>query len=134
MESPRGRRKPASMSPGIVVGWSLLVPSGPKLPKEEQQPLEPSREQLASLPYLLSRYLVIALRGYVGIRSTHFARNSGAGNGSAKYCVSRATLTPLNSMMLTVQDGLPSYVRMSSVTQRSPPPIIRRTVNRFLLG
>ena len=37
-------------------------------------------------------------------------------------------------MMLTVYDGLPSYVRMSSVTQRSPLPMIRRTVNRFLFG
>jgi hypothetical protein len=36
------------------------------------------------------------------IRSTHWARHTGATNGSAKYCVSRATLPSLNSMMLTV--------------------------------
>ena len=36
------------------------------------------------------------------IRSTHWARHAGATNGSAKYCVSRATLLSLNSMMLTV--------------------------------
>ena len=36
------------------------------------------------------------------IRSTHWLRQAGASNGSAKYCVSRATLSPLNSMMLTV--------------------------------
>ena len=36
------------------------------------------------------------------IRSTHRARHVGATNGSAKYCVSRATLPSLNSMMLTV--------------------------------
>ena len=29
--------------------------------------------------------------------------------------------------MLTVQEGFPSYVRVNSVTQRSPLPIIRRT-------
>src|SRR5215469_18138847 len=40
--------------------------------------------------------------GYVPIRSAHWARNAGATNGSAKYCVSRTTLSPLNSMMLTV--------------------------------
>src|SRR6266436_4513247 len=32
-----------------------------------------------------------------------------------------------------VSDGLPSYVRMNSVIQRSSPPMIRRTANRFLL-
>src|SRR5262249_49465310 len=37
-------------------------------------------------------------------------------------------------MMLTVWDGLPSYVRMYSVTQRSPLPMTRRTAKRFLLG
>jgi hypothetical protein len=36
------------------------------------------------------------------IRSTHRARHVLASKGSAKYCVSRATLSPLNSMMLTV--------------------------------
>jgi hypothetical protein len=41
-------------------------------------------------------------RGYVSIRSTHWARQALASKGSAKYCVSRATLSPLNSMMLTV--------------------------------
>ncbi len=41
-------------------------------------------------------------RGYVSIRSTHCARQALASKGSAKYCVSRATLSPLNSMMLTV--------------------------------
>jgi len=43
-----------------------------------------------------------AICDYVSIRSTHRARHAGASNGSAKYCVSRATLSPLNSMMLTV--------------------------------
>ena len=38
----------------------------------------------------------------VSISSTHWARHAGAGNGSAKYCVSRATLPSLNSMTLTV--------------------------------
>jgi hypothetical protein len=42
------------------------------------------------------------LRDYVSNRSTHWARDEGATNGSAKYCVSRVTLSPLNSMMLTV--------------------------------
>lgn len=36
------------------------------------------------------------------IGSTHCARHAGAVNGSAKYCVSWDTLSPLNSMMLTV--------------------------------
>ena len=36
------------------------------------------------------------------IRSTHWLRHAGASKGSATYCVSRATLSPLNSMMLTV--------------------------------
>ena len=58
----------------------------------------------------------------------------GSYEGSAKHCVSRATLSSLNSMMLMVKDGLPSYVRMNSVIQRSPPPMIRRTANGFLLG
>ena len=44
----------------------------------------------------------LLLRDYVSNRSTHWARDEGATNGSAKYCVSRATLSPLNSMMLTV--------------------------------
>jgi hypothetical protein len=43
-----------------------------------------------------------AFRGYVSILSTHCARQALASKGSAKYCVSRATLSPLNSMMLTV--------------------------------
>jgi hypothetical protein len=43
-----------------------------------------------------------AICDYVSIRSTHRARHAGASNGSAKYCISRATLSPLNSMMLTV--------------------------------
>jgi hypothetical protein len=77
---------------------------------------------------------ILAPRDYMSIRSTHCARDAGATNGSAKYCVSRATLLSLNSMMLTVYDGLPSYVRMNSVTQSSPLPIIRRIENRFLLG
>ena len=37
----------------------------------------------------------------MSIRSTQLARDAGATNGSAKYCVSCATLSPLNSMMLT---------------------------------
>src|SRR5262249_10424209 len=37
-------------------------------------------------------------------------------------------------MMLTVWDGLPSYVRMYSLTPRSPLPMTRRTAKRFLLG
>src|SRR4029453_10043611 len=41
-------------------------------------------------------------RGYVAIRSTHCARQVLASKGSAKYCVSPSTLSPLNSMMLTV--------------------------------
>ena len=41
-------------------------------------------------------------KGYVSIRSTHCARQALASKGSPKYCVSRATLSPLNSMMLTV--------------------------------
>ena len=36
------------------------------------------------------------------IGSTHCLRHAGAMNGSAKYCVSWDTLSPLNSMMLTV--------------------------------
>jgi hypothetical protein len=43
-----------------------------------------------------------AFRGYVSIRSTHCARQALASKGSAKYCVSRATLSALNSIMLTV--------------------------------
>jgi hypothetical protein len=43
-----------------------------------------------------------AICDYVSIRSTHRARHAGASNGSAKYCVSRATWSPVNSMMLTV--------------------------------
>ena len=43
-------------------------------------------------------------------------------------------LSPLNSMILTLQVGLSSYVRTTSVIQRSPLPMIRRTANRFLLG
>ena|SRR5580658_4809984 len=50
----------------------------------------------------LCRWRIPAPRDYVSIRSTHLARNVGATNGSAKYWVSRATLSPLNSMMLTV--------------------------------
>jgi hypothetical protein len=42
------------------------------------------------------------------IRSTHWARQAGGSKGSAKYCVSRATLPPRNSMMLTVLTGRPS--------------------------
>jgi hypothetical protein len=42
------------------------------------------------------------LRGYVSIRSTHWARQALASKGSAKYWVSRETLPPLNSIMLTV--------------------------------
>ncbi len=42
------------------------------------------------------------------IRSTHGARHALASKGSAKYCVSRATLSPLNSMMLTVWEGFAS--------------------------
>ena len=38
----------------------------------------------------------------------HWARHAPASNGSAKYCVSLATLSPLNSMMLTVWEGFPS--------------------------
>src|SRR5271170_3925141 len=45
---------------------------------------------------------------YESIRSTHWLRHAGAMNGSAKYWVSRTTLSSLNSMMLTVCDGLPS--------------------------
>ena len=41
-------------------------------------------------------------RGYLSIRSTHCARQALASKGSPKYWVSRATLSPLNSMMLTV--------------------------------
>jgi len=37
-------------------------------------------------------------------------------------------------MTLTVQDGRPSYVRMNSVTQRSPLPTMRRTVKRLWFG
>ncbi len=36
------------------------------------------------------------------------ARHAGASNGSAKYCVSRATFPSRNSMMLTVGTGRPS--------------------------
>ena len=41
-------------------------------------------------------------RDYAPIRSTYGARAGLASNGSAKYCVSRATSSPLNSMILTV--------------------------------
>ena len=37
-----------------------------------------------------------------GIRSTHCARDGPGANGSQKYWVSRLTLPPTNSMMLTV--------------------------------
>ena len=36
------------------------------------------------------------------IGSTHRVRHAGDVNGSEKYCVSWDTLSPLNSMMLTV--------------------------------
>ncbi len=65
------------------------------------------------------------------IRSTHGARQVLASNECTKYCVSRATLSPLNSMMLTVQEGFPSYVRIYSVIQRSPLPTTRRTAKRL---
>ena len=42
------------------------------------------------------------------IRSTHWARHAGGSNGSAKYCVSRATLPAWSSMMLTVLTRRPS--------------------------
>ena len=54
-------------------------------------------DALPNLPHGVFRYGV-----YVSIRSTHCARQALASKGSAKYCVSRATLSPLNSMMLTV--------------------------------
>jgi len=43
-----------------------------------------------------------------GFASRQRARHTGASNGSAKYCVSRATLPSRNSMMLTVGTGRPS--------------------------
>lgn len=49
------------------------------------------------------RQMAILYDGRVqGIRSTHCAREGPASNGSLKYWVSRATLPPTNSMMLTV--------------------------------
>jgi hypothetical protein len=54
----------------------------------------------SGLPF--PRGILGPLRGYVSIRSTHCARQALASKGSAKYWVSRATLPPLNSMMLTV--------------------------------
>ncbi len=42
------------------------------------------------------------------IRSTHWARQLGGSNGSAKYCVSCSTLPAWNSMMLTVLTRRPS--------------------------
>src|SRR5215471_15939823 len=66
--------------------------------------------------------------------STRCARDDPGSNGSQKYCVSLAILPSLNSMMLTVYEGEPSYVSTNSVTQRSPLPMIRRTEKRFLFG
>ena len=40
--------------------------------------------------------------GHPGSRSTHWARQAGASNGSAKYCVSCVTFPSPNSMILTV--------------------------------
>ena len=42
-----------------------------------------------------------------GARATHWARQLGASNGSAKYCVSCDTFPSRNSMTLTVKTRLP---------------------------
>src|ERR1700733_3057863 len=60
-------------------------------------------DQLSGPAALVNRAsLGLASIPHHAIRSTHCARHAGATNGSAKYCVSRATLSPRNSMMLTV--------------------------------
>src|SRR5450759_4727501 len=54
MECPRGRRRPASRSPELLAGWSSLGRSAPKGSREEREPRQRQKEQLASLEYLLS--------------------------------------------------------------------------------
>ena len=72
-------------------------------------------------------------RNHVSIRSTHCAREL------SHEWIREILRFPRNLVVPELhdahgEDGLASYVRIYSVTQMSPPPMIRRIVNRFLLG
>ncbi len=61
-----------------------------------------SRGPMEASPFAIAATCATSSIFRYAIGSTHCVRHAGAVNGSAKYCVSWDTLSPLNSMMLTV--------------------------------